>query len=46
MKVHGSALEYTVRPHPERFLPYALEGIAARMGCWWGRVTRARASGR
>jgi glycosyltransferase involved in cell wall biosynthesis len=27
MKVHGSALEYTVRPEPERFLPYALEGI-------------------
>src|SRR4030095_13739018 len=27
VKVHGSALEYTVRPHRERFLPYALEGI-------------------
>jgi glycosyltransferase involved in cell wall biosynthesis len=27
VKVHGSALEYTVRPHPERFLPYALEGV-------------------
>jgi glycosyltransferase involved in cell wall biosynthesis len=26
-KVHGSALEYTVRPHRERFLPYALEGV-------------------
>ena len=26
VKVHGSALEYTVRPNP-RFLPYALEGI-------------------
>jgi len=25
MKVHGSALEYTVKPHP-RFLPYAREG--------------------
>jgi glycosyltransferase involved in cell wall biosynthesis len=29
IKVHGSALEYTVRPHRERFLPYALEGLAA-----------------
>src|SRR3954451_9850813 len=28
VKVHGSALEYTVRPHPERFLPYAREGLA------------------
>jgi glycosyltransferase involved in cell wall biosynthesis len=28
VKVHGSALEYTVKPHPERFLPYAHEGLA------------------
>jgi glycosyltransferase involved in cell wall biosynthesis len=28
VKVHGSALEYTVRPEPERFLPYAREGLA------------------
>jgi glycosyltransferase involved in cell wall biosynthesis len=27
-KVHGSALEYTVKPEPERFLPYAREGLA------------------
>lgn len=27
-KIHGSALSYTVKPHP-RFLPYAREGIAA-----------------
>jgi glycosyltransferase involved in cell wall biosynthesis len=27
-KVHGSALEYTVKPHP-RFLPYAEEGMLA-----------------
>jgi glycosyltransferase involved in cell wall biosynthesis len=27
VKVHGSALEYTVRPQPERFLPYAREGL-------------------
>jgi glycosyltransferase involved in cell wall biosynthesis len=30
-KVHGSALEYTVKPHP-RFLPYAHEGMAAAAG--------------
>src|SRR5215207_5065514 len=29
VKVHGSALPISVRPHPERFLPYALEGLAA-----------------
>jgi glycosyltransferase involved in cell wall biosynthesis len=29
IKVHGSALEYTVRPNPERFVPYALEGVRA-----------------
>jgi glycosyltransferase involved in cell wall biosynthesis len=28
VKVHGSALEYTVKPQPERFLPPAREGIA------------------
>jgi glycosyltransferase involved in cell wall biosynthesis len=32
VKVHGSALEYTVRPHPERFVPYALEGVRAASG--------------
>jgi glycosyltransferase involved in cell wall biosynthesis len=26
--VHGSALEYTVRPEPERFLPFAREGLS------------------
>ena len=31
VKVHGSALEYTVKPHP-RFLPYAREGVAAARG--------------
>jgi glycosyltransferase involved in cell wall biosynthesis len=30
-KVHGSALEYTVKPHP-RFLPYAREGAEAASG--------------
>lgn len=32
VKVHGSALEYTVRPHRQRFLPYALEGIRGASG--------------
>ena len=30
-KIHGSALTYTVRPHP-RFLPHAREGMAAASG--------------
>jgi glycosyltransferase involved in cell wall biosynthesis len=32
VKVHGSALEYTVKPEPARFLPYAREGIAGAAG--------------
>jgi glycosyltransferase involved in cell wall biosynthesis len=32
VKVHGSALEYTVKRDPERFLPYARKGIAAAAG--------------
>jgi glycosyltransferase involved in cell wall biosynthesis len=28
VKVHGSALEYMVKPHPERFLGFAREGVA------------------
>jgi glycosyltransferase involved in cell wall biosynthesis len=32
VKIHGSALEYTVRPNRERFLPYALEGIRPARG--------------
>jgi glycosyltransferase involved in cell wall biosynthesis len=31
VKIHGSALEYTVKPHP-RFLPYAYEGMEAARG--------------
>jgi glycosyltransferase involved in cell wall biosynthesis len=31
-KIHGSALEYTVKPNPERFGPYAREGMAAANG--------------
>lgn len=32
VKIHGSALEYTVKPDPERFLPYAREGLADASG--------------
>jgi glycosyltransferase involved in cell wall biosynthesis len=28
VKIHGSALEYTVKPHYQRFAPYAREGLA------------------
>ncbi len=28
VKIHGSAMEYTVAPEPERFRPYAREGLA------------------
>ena len=31
VKIHGSALEYVVKPYP-RFLPYALEGIRPARG--------------
>jgi glycosyltransferase involved in cell wall biosynthesis len=32
VKVHGSALEYTVKPDPERFLGLAREGVAGASG--------------
>jgi len=32
VKIHGSALEYTVRPAPERFLPWAREGLDPAAG--------------
>ena len=32
VKVHGSALEYAVKPEPGRFLPYAREGLRAASG--------------
>ena len=35
VKIHGSALEYTVKPHP-RFLPYAREGVEAAGGVLTG----------
>ena len=31
VKIHGSALEYTVKPHP-RFFPHAREGLAGARG--------------
>jgi glycosyltransferase involved in cell wall biosynthesis len=31
VKIHGSALEYTVKPYP-RFKPYAVEGLAGASG--------------
>jgi glycosyltransferase involved in cell wall biosynthesis len=32
VKIHGSALEYTVKPEPERFLAPAREGLAGASG--------------
>jgi glycosyltransferase involved in cell wall biosynthesis len=32
VKIHGSALEYTVKAAPERFVPYAREGLARAEG--------------
>ena len=32
IKVHGSDISYTVRPHPERFVPFAREGTDAAAG--------------
>ena len=32
VKVHGSALEYTVKPEPERFLAHAREGVRGASG--------------
>lgn len=39
-KIHGSALEYTVKPHP-RFLPYAREGMEAADGVLVGSAHTA-----
>ncbi len=39
-KIHGSALEYTVKPNP-RFLPYAREGMAAAQGVLIGSAHTA-----
>ena len=42
IKVHGSDLTYTVRPHPERFVPYAREGLDAAQGILAGSSHSAR----
>jgi glycosyltransferase involved in cell wall biosynthesis len=39
-KIHGSALEYTVKPHP-RFLPFAREGMEAANGVLIGSAHTA-----
>ncbi len=43
VKVHGSALEYSVRPEPARFGPYAEEGIARARGVLVGSRHTAEA---
>ncbi len=42
VKVHGSALEYTVKPDPERFLPYAREGLEPAEAILVGSLHTAR----
>jgi glycosyltransferase involved in cell wall biosynthesis len=42
IKVHGSDLSYAVRPHPERFVPYAREGTDAAAGILAGSSHTAR----
>jgi glycosyltransferase involved in cell wall biosynthesis len=42
VKVHGSALEYTVKPDPERFLPYAREGLEPAEAVLVGSLHTAR----
>ncbi len=42
IKVHGSDLSYTVRPHPDRFVPYALEGTRDAAGVLVGSSHTAR----
>jgi glycosyltransferase involved in cell wall biosynthesis len=41
VKVHGSALEYTVKPHPERFLAPAREGVLGAQGILVGSMHTA-----
>jgi glycosyltransferase involved in cell wall biosynthesis len=42
VKVHGSALEYTVKPNLERFLAFAREGVAPASGILVGSLHTAR----
>ena len=46
VKIHGSALEYTVRPNAGRFVRYAREGLRGAPGCWSAPATPPRACGR
>ena len=46
VKVHGSALEYTVRPHPSGSCPTRSRACAAPRRAGRARATRRRASGR
>jgi glycosyltransferase involved in cell wall biosynthesis len=41
VKVHGSALEYTVKPQPDRFLPFAREGVRDAGGVLVGSLHTA-----
>ena len=41
VKIHGSALEYTVRRNPDRFLPYASEGVEGAAGVLVGSTHMA-----
>jgi glycosyltransferase involved in cell wall biosynthesis len=43
VKVHGSDISYTVRPHPDRFVPYAREGTDGAAGILAGSSHVARA---
>ena len=43
IKVHGSDISYTVRPYPDRFVPYAREGTDAAAGILAGSSHTARA---
>ena len=43
IKLHGSDISYTVRPHPQRFVPYAREGTDAAAGILAGSSHTARA---
>ncbi|MGC1815825.1 MAG: glycosyltransferase, partial [Solirubrobacterales bacterium] len=43
IKLHGSDISYTVRPHPERFVPYAREGTDAASGLLAGSAHTAEA---
>jgi glycosyltransferase involved in cell wall biosynthesis len=42
VKVHGSALEYTVKTDPARFLPYAREGLLTAAAILVGSLHTAR----